>query len=638
MLDLLKRQMTINDRITAPVDRGQTIDATRDEISGWGWLPALSLVAAFGLFLTVLAYNDARNGTNQQNAALRWVGVLVIFMPLAIRMYAVQVPRKERLGLVILMGLTLYLVKVLYSPLEFKFVDELQHWRATLNILQSNELFRENFILPVSARYPGLHNITTALIDLSGLSIYEAGVIVIGVSRLVLVIGLFHFYERIGNSAHIAGIAVMIYMTNPHFQFLLGVFSYQGMAIGPFALVLGVAAFWAHSDKMHYLRFKFILLASIPLVVVTHHITSYAMVGFMLGWTTLAVIMKRVNPTLHAYVPWVPLILTVLLVVLWAVQVAPMTLDYLEPSFKGAYEDLDHFFHPGEEREETYRPPSTPVFERLWNMLSVGMIASALPLGILFAWLRFNKTPLVMTLTLGSFAYFGSIGIRLVTAQGAELAGRSWVFVFIPVGFVISVAVIEIPKAWPFLRTGWILRTGAIIFIFIIFVGGMMGGWPTYWGRLPGPYRTAAFELSMEPQSRSAADWTLDHLGEHNRFAADFTNHLLIGSYGNQFSSYHLPGVFTSPIVTYENQEELHDQDIAYLLVDLRMSQNLPTRGFYFNSDEERAFIYDAPIALEALAKFDLLDGVSRIFDSGDIVIYDVAELSRRPPVLGRED
>lgn len=50
--------------------------------------------------------------------------------------------------------------------------------------------------------------------------------------------------------------------------------------------------------------------------------------------------------------------------------------------------------------------------------------------------------------------------------------------------------------------------------------------------------------------------------------------------------------------------------------------------GFYFQMSEPGAYQHTVPIEPTALTKFNGLDNVDRIYDSGDIVIYDVRGLS----------
>jgi hypothetical protein len=59
-----------------------------------------------------------------------------------------------------------------------------------------------------------------------------------------------------------------------------------------------------------------------------------------------------------------------------------------------------------------------------------------------------------------------------------------------------------------------------------------------------------------------------------------------------------------------------------YLLVDRRLARMLPASGSYFPVDPD-ANRYRAPLPLTALDKFDD-SGASRLYDSGDIVVYDL--------------
>ncbi len=162
----------------------------------------------------------------------------------------------------------------------------------------------------------------------------------------------------------------------------------------------------------------------------------------------------------------------------------------------------------------------------------------------------------------------------------------------------------------------------------LVFAAGVISGWPPYWGRLPGPYLVSASERSIEPQGMAAAQWARFILGPNNRMAADLTNHLLMGSLGKQNSTYGLSEVYFSPQIGEAELYLLQHQQIRYLIVDRRLSTGLPIRGYYFNEREPNANAYARPIGLEALDKFDRIQRVNRIFDSGDIIIYDVRALS----------
>jgi hypothetical protein len=66
-------------------------------------------------------------------------------------------------------------------------------------------------------------------------------------------------------------------------------------------------------------------------------------------------------------------------------------------------------------------------------------------------------------------------------------------------------------------------------------------------------------------------------------------------------------------------------------VVDQRLSQSLPATGTYFESGEPDAFRHTSPIAPASLAKFDGLAEISRIFDGGNIKIFDVGAVLHEP-------
>jgi hypothetical protein len=65
--------------------------------------------------------------------------------------------------------------------------------------------------------------------------------------------------------------------------------------------------------------------------------------------------------------------------------------------------------------------------------------------------------------------------------------------------------------------------------------------------------------------------------------------------------------------------------------VDKRLSTALPAAGFYFGFGDPHDHNYTSPPGLSALLKFDDLADVNRVFDSGNILIYDVGTLSHAP-------
>ena len=113
--------------------------------------------------------------------------------------------RVERALILCSVGLFVYLVPEILSPLHFIFVDEYLHWRTASDIIRTEHLFTVNSQLPVSPLYPGLEIVTNAFSSLSGGDTLVSGLIVVGIARILVVLSLFILFEQITKSARTAG-------------------------------------------------------------------------------------------------------------------------------------------------------------------------------------------------------------------------------------------------------------------------------------------------------------------------------------------------------------------------------------------------------------------------------------------------
>ncbi len=261
----------------------RTIDTV--QAFSWGWLPLLSLTSAVGILFVAVADTLARSAAGQYEL-LFWAGLLLMIVPIAARLVSSQPVRQERIGLIIVLGLGFYLVKVLHSPYGFTFSDELIHSYNVTRILETGKLFSPNPILAVTPFYPGLETVTAALASLSGASVFGSGLLVVGVARLIAMVALFLFFEKVSGSMRLAGIAALFYAMNANYLFWSAQFSYESLAL-PLALwVLYIAVRRMATPAGDSHRGLTILaLLGILAVVITHHLTSYFLVAFFGIWT-----------------------------------------------------------------------------------------------------------------------------------------------------------------------------------------------------------------------------------------------------------------------------------------------------------------------------------------------------------------
>jgi hypothetical protein len=212
----------------APAVANRAGSWSASEAGRWGWLPELTLLSSFGLLLIAATNLGAYMAAPWAPAAF-WAGLMLVVIPVVMRLAMREVTRAERLALVVLLVMAMYLAKVIHSPLAFTFADELVHAYNLEAILGSGRLFAENAILPVSPLYPGLVTATAALASLSGLSPFVAALVVIGVARFVLALSIFLLFERLTGSPRVAGLGAAMFAGQPTFLFWSAQFSYESL-------------------------------------------------------------------------------------------------------------------------------------------------------------------------------------------------------------------------------------------------------------------------------------------------------------------------------------------------------------------------------------------------------------------------
>ncbi len=628
----------------------------------------LALTSASGL-LFIAAIDTAARFNLPWATDLFWFGLLLIFVPPLLAMLLLDLTRSERLTLVVLAGLALYFVKVLHSPGYFTLHDELLHWKTADTILRSGHLFTENPLLPVSPLFPGLHLATVSLAQLLGIDIYGAGVILLALMRAMFMIAIFSLLDFASGSPRVAGLATLLYMGNSNFIFFASQYAYELVAL-PTTILLFVVV--VRRDAFTGLRRVVLNLATVILVfvvVATHHVTSYMTIALLL--TSLVVLLilppvERIGLWLERVVPRLPLyrtlicrlfpaaeaspvesrpltqqlygwtgLLVAITAIAWMIYVATPTLSYLSPVFSSALNELISII----QREGQTRALFTsaagnvrPLWERLTTLGAVVLTILVFPYGVLEVWRKYRRQMVVLILTLAAAAYFASLGLRF-TEKGWEISNRAGEYLFLGVALITALGGLSIFRRYRgSLWRNLLIAAGATV----IFIGGFQAGW-AYWARLPGPYLVSADTRSIEAEGIAAADWTAAHLAPNSRLIADRINGLLMGAFGRQYVIRSgTDNIQTAPVLVslwlgrYE-YDLMHLTRTQYVVTDRRLTQSTPELGVYVEMGEPGAMQYTQPLSELAIDKFDRLSGVSRIFDSGNIAIYDVRSLSDAP-------
>lgn len=661
--------------------RQRALSRVQARAEDWGWLPILSIVGSLGLLIIAFAESRSRAGT-PWSEALFWTGFLVLLVPLALRLSFSDIARQERIGLVAVLGLGSYVVKVLHSPVVFTFSDEWMHAHNVQNVLQSHHLFQDNPLLAVTPLYPGLASVTDALVTISGLPIFVAGLIVIGTARLVLIMSLYLIYERVSASAYVAGMATVFYMGNSNFVFWGSQYAYESLALPLAILTLYVLI---QRDQVQNGRQRIACtvaaLIGIGTVVITHHMSSYFLVAFFVVWAGVRGIVRqrliekimarirtwhlrgsvrraaRLGNNIYAtrfisrdelwndecdavrtqavYIRTLgpPLLLTLVAVLAWLVYIATFTVDYLSPVLTRAVISVVKLIVQEEEGRQLFTSSAgvvAPLWSRAVGIGSVVCIVFGLPFGLWQIWKHHAANTLALVLAAISLVYFPLQAMRL-TPSGWETSNRAAEFLFVGISFVLSLAVIH---AWIGWRKNWFRRILLAAYISVICVGGVIVGWqPNV--RMAQPYQVAAGTHIVEPQGATAARWMRAHVGDQLDIATDQSNARYLMLFGDQHpitgSKFGLRQALQSDQIGRTEELIFQVIRVQYVLLDQRTISWDNMAGYYFNRMSPGGLMtdrFDAPV----FQKFDKEDSVNRLFDSGDIVIYDVRSFSDRAP------
>jgi hypothetical protein len=313
----------------------------------------------------------------------------------------------------------------------------------------------------------------------------------------------------------------------------------------------------------------------------------------------------------------------------WLAFMALTTVDYFGMIFKMGINSMWGLLlgqDTGRQLFVAQNGQMAPIWETVFALGSVMISLVALMWGMQRMWRRAHFNALVFLFALSGLSYFAFLGLRFTPASW-ELSHRSAAYLFIGLAYVVAVAVVEL---WNQQR--WLQTQGALLFagaLYVLFAGGVIAGWQPQL-RLTQPYVVAAGDQVINAEGYSVANWMRTELGAGKRMAADTVNGLQILAYGEQRPSI---GRFSFVKILLNDAPLMHwhidvmaEWNLEYMVVDRRLSAWNNMLGYFFTRKDavDPATDWQTP---EVIEKFDRLHSVSRVMDSGNIVVYEVGDI-----------
>ncbi|GHO82108.1 hypothetical protein [Dictyobacter formicarum] len=542
--------------------------------------------------------------------------------------------RYERLFLLCLLGSSCYALKVMASPLHFSAVVELLHWNTVNTLLKTDHLlFTRNSLLLVSSYYPGLEIVTDAFCSISGLSPFTSGLIVTGCARLLLILSFFLLNEQLFKSSRIASLATLFYMANPHFFFFDAQYRYESLALPLLILVLwllepcqilsagigsikinryNVALLDTYRKNLRQRLVGIALLTTLVLagLTVTHYGSDFYLLVFLLVWT---LVYSRQQPAaLWRSLVLHMLLLAVLLALINTLRPINPLPDHLSTlSNRIGHNLISVVQGPGKLRSlfASYTGLGTPVWLRLCAIASVSLILICFPFGLLCLLRLHRLQSLARTFALLALCYPLSLILRL-GGFGAALADQAAAFLFIPLAPLLALACVQLFPVRTMCKLQVTIVAGLIT---IILVGSVVIGAGPGMKLWPDAYFSSAAGRSIEFERMQAALWTRTYLPSGNQLAAtDRVNQVLQATYGEQHSvtmiaahSHIAPHALSGRTRSSDELRIMRQGRLRYLVVDLRLERARSSKELF------QASTY-----------------VNTIFDSGDMIIYDIGAVS----------
>jgi hypothetical protein len=599
----------------------------------WG-LVALS--AALGLLLDSFAVAEAP--THYTFAGLLfWPAAVLPNVAFAAVLLSRRLSRALRHFTIALVGVYSAILYRMSSPFVPGGFDEHLHERTLSDLLHGSGLFAPNPLLNVSPNYPGMELFTGIATRLGDVPYMVAATLVILLCRYLLVLAIYEGARTVNASPRFASLVVLLYATSPQFFFFNSQFAYQTMAVplGLGGLLLVRRAQLSRGPAARGLVGAGILV--LAATVVTHHITSWFVFAFLVGWAVLTPRERRHQLTIACVGMGLAL-------GIWTGAIFGKMWGYFVPVFAqsvqqavGLLTGSNNGHSPLGGNGAGY---ATPEWQKL-ILITYALVYSsgALVFGFILIKRSFAGRGRVFGLVgLCAMCYPVSLAAHFVPSA-ASIGDRASTFLFLPLSLAAALVLVQDPRMISPQRARRRTpgsrvqpRTYGVfaLLIGLAYLGGILLGAGPSWALLPGSFMVVADSRSQDPQTLAAVKWAATNLPPGSRIVADrVPADLLSGEarlwtvFGPQ-NGIDWASIYFAPQWSSYQTNVLREVQISYIYVDERLSDSLPNEGYYIYQGETQN---PTRLTNQDLSKFASVPGLKAVYKRGPIAIYSTSGL-----------
>lgn len=576
-----------------------------------------------------------------------WAGLLVGVVPAAVllvrRTSPVSVHRASLLALAVLT----YVPKVLRDSHGPALFDEVLHYGQILKIASSGSLSVPNSLVPVLQYYPGGDALVVAVHDVTGLSLWNAGLVIAGVAHVALLAGVYVSAKIITGGRQLAGVAAVIYAASPGFTFFSTQVAYESIAL-PLALwsVIAVIAA-ARAEGARRVRLGLAGAAGIVATGVTHHVTSLLLAGVLFVLAVAHLAFRR-DLGQKAQTSWMLFGVAVFAAgfdALWIGLHSWHIVAYVSPNLDATFAAVQGIFDASEHGHVAFAGSTLPGYEQIAGLVTAPLMALLVLLGLVNHRALGADRPLRYTVLLVAVGFPLSLPLEFMNT-GLVWAHRAWPYLYVGVAIVCAVTIVRLVDGTPLLsRPRWrspapVVSVALTVALASLVLVGNTATEVNAQIQFPNQPIFAGAASLDSPAEQDTAAWLADRAPAGARFVADPDVAVDLISYTSMQAVSTFPTWLLTESTHAVSQNLLHQlsvQHIDYLIVDTRMYAQSPARGYVYQPYEPGAFAERQPVPVTAWNTLVRQPWAKQIHTAGSLVVFQVVSLAQSAPGVTEE-